>query len=258
MDIHTFQKQIGIQFQQEELLTRALTHRSFANEQEGDDIHDNERLEFLGDAVLDFIMTRVLYDRYPDMPEGELTRLRSALVRTETLADLARQMNMGEVLRMGKGEETSGGRERRNILCDAFEALLAAIYLDQGLQAVQQFVVPLLSEKMDYILQEGLHIDARSTFQEWSQAVRNITPVYRVIEESGPDHEKQFMVEVLLEDEVAGEGSGRSKQSAAQSAAREALRRLEESGQSTQVPTAERSATQSQPSDDLMRGCQSQ
>lgn len=234
MDINSFQKQIGIQFQNEELLIRALTHRSFANEQEGDDIQDNERLEFLGDAVLDFIMTGVLYARYPDMPEGELTRLRSALVRTETLADLARDCNLGEVLRMGKGEESSGGRERRNILCDAFEALLAAIYLDQGLTAVQNFVVPLLLPMMDHILKEGLHIDARSTFQEWSQAVRNITPVYRVVDESGPDHEKEFLVEVLLEEEVAGEGSGRSKQSAAQAAAREALRRLAQMEESSE------------------------
>lgn len=232
MDINSFQKQINIQFQDEELLIRALTHRSFANEQEGDDIQDNERLEFLGDAVLDFITTGILYEYYPQMPEGELTRLRSALVRTETLADLARDCNLGEVLRMGKGEESSGGRERRNILCDAFEALLAAIYLDQGLERVRDFVLPLLREKMEYILKESLHIDARSTFQEWSQAVRNITPVYRVVDESGPDHEKEFLVEVLLEEEVAGEGSGRSKQSAAQSAAREALRRLEQAEKS--------------------------
>lgn len=227
MDSQQFQKRYNLQFQDRVLLEQALTHRSYLNEQGDDDLRDNERLEFLGDAVLDFVVTRVLFARFPDMPEGELTRLRAALVRTETLADVAAELALGEVLRMGHGEELSGGRQRRNLLCDAFEALLGALYLDQGLEAVADFVTPRLMPMVDYILAEGLHIDARSRLQEWSQAAYSLTPVYHVIDEAGPDHEKEFTVEVMVGEQAIGQGQGRSKQVAAQSAARAVLRALE-------------------------------
>src|SRR5690606_23483963 len=152
MKIAEFQKQHDLNFRNPALLQQALTHRSYINEQDDDDTRDNERLEFLGDAVLDFIITRVLFARFPDMPEGELTRLRAALVRTDTLAEVAAEMGMGEVLRMGRGEELSGGRQRRNLLGDAFEALLGAIYIDQGLEAAAAFVTPRLMPMVDYIL----------------------------------------------------------------------------------------------------------
>ena len=227
MDILTFQERYHLHFNDQSLLVRAMTHRSFLNEQEDENLRDNERLEFLGDAVLDFIITRTLFARFPEMPEGELTRLRSALVRTDTLADLAAELDLGSVLRMGHGEELTGGRKRRNLLCDAFEALLGALYLDQGTERVAEFVTPLLMPMVDYILAEGLHIDARSKLQEWSQGTVGQTPIYEVISEDGPDHEKEFNVVVMIGEQTVAEGQGRSKQMAAQSAARNALRALD-------------------------------
>ncbi len=227
MNLQQFEHQHDLQFRNPALLEQALTHRSYLNEQENSGLGDNERLEFLGDAVLDFAITRVLFDQFPMMPEGELTRLRAALVRTDTLAEVAAQIGIGDVLRMGRGEELTGGRQRRNLLCDAFEALLGALYLDQGLERAAEFVVPRLMPMVDYILAEGLHIDARSKLQEWSQAVHNLTPVYVVTDEDGPDHEKQFTVEVVIGERIVGQGQGRSKQLAAQAAARNALKALE-------------------------------
>jgi ribonuclease-3 len=227
MDVAEFQRQIGLHFNQPDLLAQALTHRSFLNEQADDTLRDNERLEFLGDSILDFVITNMLFRRYPGMQEGELTRLRAALVRTEMLAELAAACHVGEALRMGKGEDNSGGRRRRTILCDAFEALLGALFLDQGLAAVENFVLPLLVPRADYILAEGLHRDARSTLQEWSQATHNLTPVYRVIESAGPDHDRAFTVEVTIGDQAVGRGTGKSKQLAAQAAARVVLHQIE-------------------------------
>ena len=227
MDIHEFQDQLGIQFDNQDLLLQAVTHRSYINEQADESLRDNERLEFLGDAVLDFLITGVLFERFPEMPEGELTRLRAALVRTETLADVAIQCHIGEVLRMGRGEESSGGRLRRNNLCDGFEAFLGALYLDRGQQVVREFVMPLFLPLIEYILAEGLHKDARSMLQEWSQAQISTTPTYRVVMAVGPDHDKVFTVEVMIDEQVIAAGEGRSKQSAAQAAARQALKRVE-------------------------------
>lgn len=228
MELSEFQTLIGLRFNKPELLQEALTHRSYLNEHDDEALRDNERLEFLGDSILDYLVTHMLFSRYPDMAEGELTRLRAALVRTETLAEVAGAIRIGEALRMGRGEESSGGRQRRNIRCDAFEALLGALYLDQGLDAVKQFALPLLLPRVDYILAEGLHWDARSMLQEWSQAVHGLTPVYRVVDSSGPDHDKDFRVEVVIGERVFGAGSGKSKQMAAQAAARGVLRQIEE------------------------------
>ena len=224
MDLADFQRSHGLVFHDETLLRQALTHRSWPHEQVGLAAHeeDNERLEFLGDAVLAFAVTRTLYERFPGMPEGELTRLRAALVRSETLADIAREMQLGDMLRLGRGEAQSGGRERRNILCDAFEALLGALYLDQGQAAAEAFVVPRLLPLISGMLEEGL-VDARSRLQEWSQAKFFATPAYELLAESGPDHEKMFTVAVRIQDEELGIGCGRSKQSAALAAARAAL-----------------------------------
>ncbi len=225
--IDDLQAQIGLRFRSRDLLQQALTHRSYINEHGQGEIGDNERLEFLGDAVLDFVVGDMLYQRFPEMAEGNLTRLRAALVRTESLAGLASQIGLGEALWMGKGEEHSGGRERLTNLCAAFEAVTGALYLDQGLEAVRAFVTPHLDSLLEQILAESLDKDARSLLQEWSQAQRNLTPAYRTVSASGPDHQKEFVVEVLIGEQVAARGTGRSKQSAAQSAAREALRLLE-------------------------------
>jgi ribonuclease-3 len=222
---------LGIQFHNPELLTQALTHRSFVNEYEGDaDTRDNERLEFLGDAVLDLIVADMLYRKYPNVDEGELTQLRAALVKTESLAQLGTNCRLGDYLRIGHGEELSGGRQRLTILCRAFEAVIGAIYLDRGMDAVLDFVVPPLLELLDHIMDNSLHIDARSELQERVQARLNITPDYRVTGAEGPEHAKEFRVEVAIGDAIIGSGSGGSKRAAAQEAARIALRQLEAEG----------------------------
>lgn len=225
-----FQTIIGVQFKNERLLQQALTHRSYLNERNDPTIPDNERMEFLGDAVLDFVVADMLYERYPTMAEGELTRLRSGLVRTEALAELAKICQVGDFLQIGRGEETSGGRERTNNLCRAFEAIIGAIYLDQGLEAVRTFILPRLQIVEKRAMDEALLKDARSQLQEWSQATLSITPAYRTLSESGPDHSKEFVVEVLIGDKAIAQGSGRSKQAAAQSAALAALQRVKADG----------------------------
>jgi ribonuclease III len=223
MDIDEFQERIGVQFNDTDLLQQALTHRSYVNEQVGEDVRDNERLEFLGDAVLDFVAADMLYLRFPNMAEGDLTRLRSALVRTEALAEFAGQCMIGNYLRVGKGEEASGGRSRRNNLCRAFEAVIGAIYLDQGVEAVTGFLMPRLEELLDRVIVEALDKDARSRLQEWSQSTFGVTPIYRKVDATGPDHDKQFLVEAIIGEVVVGQGTGKSKRSAAQSAAHDAL-----------------------------------
>ena len=226
MNNNNFLAQINITFHDELLLKQALTHRSYINEHGADDVGDNERLEFLGDAVLDFIVGDMLYRRYPNMPEGDLTRLRAALVRTESLAELAQRLQLGLQLRMGKGEEGTGGRDRQTNLCAVFEALVGALYLDQGVEAVKNFAEPYLNSQLEQILNESLDKDARSQLQEWSQAELNLTPLYRTVSATGPDHQKEFLVEVVIGETVAGEGKGRSKQTGAQAAARAALQRV--------------------------------
>lgn len=224
-----FEAMIDVSFQNRDLLQRALTHRSFVNEN-GAELRDNERLEFLGDAILDFVVADMLFRRFPDVSEGELTQLRAALVRTDSLAELASEIQLGNYLRIGRGEENSGGRQRATNLCRGFEALVGAIYMDQGVDAVRKFVLPRLSRLLDYVLEHSLHKDARSMLQERSQAELRFTPVYRLVDAAGPDHEKEFLIEVVVGEVVIGVGVGNSKRSAAQAAARAALQRLETEG----------------------------
>ncbi|MCB8926811.1 MAG: ribonuclease III [Ardenticatenaceae bacterium] len=218
---------LNVQFKDYSLLVRALTHRSYLNEHPDEVLEDNERLEFLGDAVLDFIVGAYLYHRFPEMDEGELTSLRAALVRAKTLADFSRQLEIGRFLQLGYGEAENGGRERTPLLCASFEAVIGAIYLDQGLPAVKPLVEELVGPALAEIMAESLHKDAKSEFQVWAQAKYNITPRYEVSGTSGPDHAKEFTVQVLLEDAVWGEGTGRSKQRAAQAAAKVAMNKVE-------------------------------
>ena len=213
-------------FHDPSLLERALTHRSYLNERPELALEDNERLEFLGDAVLDFVAGAWLYNRFPEMPEGRLTSLRAALVKTETLAEFALRVGINENLRLGRGEAEGGGRGRISLLADAFEAVLGALYLDQGLAAVQHYLEQLLPAEAERILAEERDRDAKSVLQEWSQAERGITPRYRTIAEEGPDHAKSFTVEVRIGRQVVGRGEGLSKQAAAQAAASDALKRL--------------------------------
>ncbi len=225
-----FQEGLGFCFNDLALLQRALTHRSYLNESPDDALEDNERLEFLGDTVLDLITTVMLYHRYPEMPEGRMTSMRAALVRTETLARLSSYLGVGDVLRLGKGEEEHGGRQRKANLCAALEALVGAIFLDQGIEAVRKMVEPHFAPAADAILARELDRDAKSKFQEWSQAVLGFTPHYKTKGSAGPDHDKRFTVQVLVNGESYGEGTGRSKQVAAQAAARHALDRAENEG----------------------------
>lgn len=217
-----FARRIGLSFKDKSLLMRAMTHRSYLNENP-DALEDNERLEFLGDAALDFLTAAWLYDRYPEMNEGKLTRLRSELVRTEQLATFAMQLGLGEVLLLGKGEEASGGRGRPGLLCDSFEALIGALYLDGGLEKVTSFIEPLLDSAVDAILEDESMLDARSRLQVWAQGTVGETPRYKTVDSFGPDHAKQFVVEVLVGGKVIGRGQGFSKQKAAQRAAADAL-----------------------------------
>lgn len=227
MEVDDFLRQVGLVFQDKSLILQALTHRSYINEQPNDAISDNERLEFLGDAVLDFLVGDMLFHRFPAEPEGYLTRLRAALVKTEALAELAQRIQLGQALRVGRGEEMSGGRSRLNNLCAGFEAVVGALYLDQGVDAVRKFATPLLNDLLEQVLAESSDKDARSLLQEWSQSQRSLTPAYRTVDAFGPDHAKEFVVEVWIGEILAGRGVGRSKQSAAQDAAQDALTQLD-------------------------------
>jgi ribonuclease-3 len=218
-------ERLGLRFRNILLLSRALTHRSFLNEH-NNAVEDNERLEFLGDAILDFVVGAWLYNRYPEMPEGDLTRMRSLLVYTEQLANFARKIGLGSALRLGKGEMQAGGRERPALLCDAFEAVVGAIYLDQGIDAVREFISPMLETAAEEVLASHNIEDPKSLFQEWAQSQGHPTPHYITRATTGPDHSKIFEVDVIVGANVFGSGSGSSKQAAAKAAARDALARL--------------------------------
>ena len=235
--LYKIQTTLGLQFNDQSLLLRALTHRSYLNEHPDLALEDNQRLEFLGDAVLDFVAAAWLYHHFPEFQEGRLTSLRSALVRTPTLAKFARQIKLGAHLRLGKGEEESGGHKREANLCDAFEALVGALYLDGGLSVAEGLIYPMLSDETEHILAAELDRDPKSCFQEWSQPEMGLTPRYRTIKATGPDHARTFTVTVCVGEEVFGKGQGRSKQTAAQAAAKAALERARRQGPIT--PTAQ-------------------
>jgi len=225
LNLDEFALIVGVPELDRGLLRRALTHRSYINEHP-DTLEDNERLEYLGDAALDFVTAAWLFDRFPEVDEGELTRLRSALVRTENLAELARELRLGEALLLGRGEEKSGGRKRITLLCDAFEALVGAIYLDKGLETVNTFICRFLEKSLDSFFTEERLIDARSRLQIWAQAQFGETPYYETVGTSGPDHAREFDVEARISNGMSGQGKGRSKQEAAQYAAADLLQQV--------------------------------
>jgi ribonuclease-3 len=204
------------------LFTRALTHRSFINEHP-EEIEDNERLEFLGDAVLDFVVGEWLYNRFPELPEGGLTQMRSALVQTPQLAEFARKMKIGNALRLGKGESWAGGRLRNSVLCDAFEALIGAIYLDSGIFGVKSFINSQLESAAQEILIDHKNEDPKSILQEWAQSLGYPPPNYQLLNSVGPDHSKIFQIQVVVNNMNLGSGKGTSKQEAEKKAARTAL-----------------------------------
>lgn len=223
-NLATFQTRIGIFFRDPLLLEQALTHRSFVNEFPEPNLSDNQRLEFLGDAIVDFLVAEWLYRRYPDAREGELTSIRAHIVRTEGLAAYAQEIDLGAYLLLGKGEAASGGHLRPANLCAGFEALVGAIYLDQGLAIVRAWLTGFLERHAAEIDRQRRTKDAKSLLQEQIQSELRVTPSYRIIREEGPDHAKIFTAQVLVEQEVWGEGEGPSKQAAEQAAAEAALR----------------------------------
>ncbi|MBU2535425.1 MAG: ribonuclease III [Chloroflexota bacterium] len=224
-DIVSLQKLLQVQFEAPSLLEQALVHSSYLNEYPGEIRVSNERLEFLGDAVLGLIVAEKLYQDFPDLTEGEMTRIRSVLVRRETLADTAGSLKLGDYLYMGKGEEASGGRKKPANSSGAFEAIIAAIFLDQGLAVAKELVLRLLAEELEQVMGRGGGVDYKSQLQELIQSKYRSSPAYRTIQATGPDHDKLFTVEVLLGDRVLGKGSGKSKKLAETDAARDALAR---------------------------------
>ena len=225
-DQNELEKTLGVSFQHPELLTQALTHSSYANENPGSAPSSNERLEYLGDAILGLIVAENLFRDFPGMTEGEMTRFRSILVKQETLARVAESINLGNYLYLGKGEEASGGKDKPANLARALEALIAAVYLDHGSAVTEQLVLEILDAELLKTLYQGTMVDYKSQLQELLQAKAQQTPVYNLIETQGPDHNKNFTVEVRLGTEMLATGIGRSKKKAETEAARIALEKL--------------------------------
>jgi len=218
-----FAYKIGVSFNNAGLLIQAFTHRSYINENKATHQEHNERLEFLGDAVLELVVTDFLFKKYPEKPEGELTALRSALVNTQSLSQAAERLSMNDYLFLSRGEAKDTGRARQFILANTFEAVIGALYTDQGYSVAEQFIHTYLLPEIDDIVKNKLWQDAKSRFQELAQEKASITPRYELLSEEGPDHDKCFTVGVFLDDAGIAEGSGKSKQEAEQEAAAHAL-----------------------------------
>ena len=223
MDFSKFEETAGVKFNDAKLLKQAFTHRSYINENRDSSLDHNERLEFLGDAVLELVITDFLYQKRRDSDEGELTALRSALVNAETCAKVAQALGVNDFLLLSKGESKDTGRARTYILANTLEALIGAIYIDKNYEAAKDFILAHVAPLMEEILAGGTWIDAKSLFQERAQELKGYTPIYKTVKESGPDHDKHFTVRVSVGDEVYGEGDGKSKQDAEQAAAKNAL-----------------------------------
>lgn len=209
-------------FKNQKLFEQAFTHRSFLNEAK-EKIDSNERLEFLGDSILSFVVSKELFSKYPEFDEGILTNIRSLLVNTKILAQTAKDLGFGQHLRLSKGEEEAKGRENQSLLADSFESFIGALFLDQGLEAVSAFIAQNLFPKMNEVVKGKQFKDPKSLFQEQTQSLHHSSPVYKVLEELGPSHAKVFTVGVFIKDVLAGKGTGKSKQAAEEMAAKQAL-----------------------------------
>jgi len=226
VDWNDCQKHLGISFRQESLLELAFVHPSYLNENPGFAGSSNERLEFLGDAILNFIVAEKLYEEFPELPEGNLTEIRASLVCRDTLAEIAFSLKLGDWLLLGQGEEANGGRIRPSNLANTMEALIAALYLEQGLTRTRRFIFRQLKPRLDKIKAGKRTPNYKALVQELVQGQKRPTPVYRLVETAGPDHSKQFTVEILVEGEVVGNGTGKSKKAAENQAARAAWGKL--------------------------------
>jgi len=226
VDLAALQQILGVSFNAPSLLEQALVHSSYVNENPGFAPASNERLEFLGDAILGLVVAEKLYQDFPHSAEGEMTRLRAALVRGNTLARVARTIKLGDYLYLGKGEEASGGRRKPANLAGALEAMIAAVFLDQGLTTTSDFILRLFDEELQRAASQGASVDYKSQLQELIQAKEQQTPTYQLVEAMGPDHDRRFTIEVRVGDTVLGKGSGKSKKAAETEAARSALAQL--------------------------------
>jgi len=223
-NLKSLEKILGVTFTDSTLLLTAVTHRSYLNEHREATWEHNERLEFLGDAVLELVVTDFLYSKYPEKPEGDLTAIRAALVNTNSLAIASEKLGVNQYLLMSKGEAKDEGRARQYILANVFEACVGAMYLDQGYESAQKFIANQLFANTEVIIAKKLWQDAKSRFQELSQEHASITPTYETVSQEGPDHDRIFTVGVFLRREKVAEGKGRSKQEAEQQAAQEAVK----------------------------------
>jgi len=222
-DFSLLENKLGLSFKNKDLLAQAFVHRSFLNENPKFSIGHNERLEFLGDAVIEHIVTEYLYTKYPDKNEGEMTSWRAALVNAKMLAKMAQNIGFNDFLLLSQGEEKEEGKARQYILANTLEAFVGSLYIDQGLLPCKGFIEKYLLPELPEIIQNGLYKDAKSRFQEEMQEEVSITPTYSVLEESGPDHVKKFIIGVFLADKLIAEGEGSSKQEAEEAAAKKAL-----------------------------------
>jgi ribonuclease-3 len=227
MTLEQFQNKIKTQFKNEKMLEQAFIHRSFINENPRSGLEHNERLEFLGDAVLELVVTEFLYTKYPHQNEGDLTAYRSALVNAVTLGEVADGLDFNSMIKLSKGEAKDVSRARSSILADAYEALVGAIYLDQGYDKAKDFIAQTLLVKTEEVIRKGLYRDAKSFVQEKSQELYGITPSYKVLSEEGPDHDKLFTIAIYFGDENIASGEGKSKQEAETMAAKNALEKKE-------------------------------
>jgi ribonuclease III len=222
-DFSKFEKKLNLKFKNKDLLIQAFCHRSYLNENPDFYLDHNERLEFLGDAVLELVVTEELYKKYPKKPEGELTNWRAALVNAKMLSEMAKELNFNDFLLLSKGETKELGKARQYILANTLEALIGALYLDSGFKACQDFIKKNLLVKLPEIIEKGLFRDSKSRFQEESQERVGITPTYNVLKEWGPDHARHFIIGVFLDNDLVAQGEGSSKQEAEEAAAKNAL-----------------------------------
>lgn len=220
--IDSLSKKLGVKFKNIDLLQQAVTHRSYLNENRSYKLDHNERLEFLGDAVLELAITEHLYNNYPN-PEGELTAWRSALVNGDNLAKIAGKMDVEKYLQMSRGEAKDTGRARQYLLANALEAIIGAIYLDQGYDTAKKFVIDNIGTDLSEVIENGSYLDPKSLFQEKAQEIEKVTPSYRVLKEWGPDHDRHFVIGAYLNEKLVAEGEGNSKQEAQREAARKGL-----------------------------------
>ena len=223
MEFSKLEKKLGVKFKNKNLLAQAFCHRSYMNENPGFLLNNNERLEFLGDAVLELIVTEYLFETYPEKPEGELTNWRASLVNAKMLGEISEELGFNDFLLLSRGEAKELGKARQYILANTFEAFIGSLYLDQGYKKTEGLIKKYLIKKLPDIVKKGLHRDAKSRFQEEAQEGTGLTPTYKVLKEWGPDHAKNFIIGVFLGKKLMAEGEGSSKQEAEEAAAKRAL-----------------------------------